>query len=282
MNEHPAKNTLQPSIGALLLDAGKINPGDAEKIIKIQKQKNLKFGEAAKMMGLIEEQDIQKALSSQFDFPFLSADENFFSRDLIAAYQPFSSQVEALRAIRGQLMLRWLADHKILSLTSPLRGEGRSYIAANLAIVFSQLGEKTLLIDADLRQPRQQTLFKLSSDLGLSDILAGRADQSVIARIPAFRDLSILPAGTIPPNPVELLSRGFKTLIETLKDQFEVILVDTPSATQAIDSQVIGKCCCGNLLIARQHKTPLNDLKRLSHSLQDTGGYVVGVVINQF
>lgn len=271
------------SMGALFLDAGKISASDAESIIALQKQKGLRFGEAAKALGLINDDDIQKALSQQFNFPFLVTSEHDFSQELVAAYQPFNAQVEALRALRGQLMLRWFLDvHKTLALVSFNHGEGRSNMAANLAIVFSQLGERTLLIDADLRQPRQHALFKLHDTYGLSDVLAGRADLTGVTRIPGFRDLSVLPAGTIPPNPVELISRGLKTCLQQLRSQFDVILIDTPPAAQGIDAQIIASHCGGALLMARQHKTRLNDLQMLKEALQDTGSQCVGAVLTDF
>jgi chain length determinant protein tyrosine kinase EpsG len=271
------------SMGALLLDAGKISASDAERIIVLQKQKGMRFGDAAKSLGLINDDDIQIALSQQFDFPFLGASEENFSRELIAAYQPFSSQVEALRTVRGQLMLRWFVDaHKALAVVSPNRGEGRSYMAANLAIVFSQLGERTLLIDADLRQPRQHAFFKLQAGYGLSDVLAGRADLKVVTRIPGFRDLSIMPAGTVPPNPAELISRGLKNCLQQLHTQYDVILIDTPSAEQGSDSQTIASICGGALLVARQNKTRLNDLQLLKEDLYDAGSQCLGAVLTEF
>lgn len=272
------------SLGALLLAAGKISANDAERIMALQKQKGMRFGDAAKALGLITEDDIQRALSNQFNFPFLATYEESFSKELIAAYQPFSAQVEALRAVRGQLMLRWFMDvHKTFALVSPGHGEGRSYMAANLAIVFSQLGERTLLIDADLRQPRQHTLFKLESGYGLSDVLAGRADlNDVVTRIPVFRDLSILPAGTLSPNPVELISRGFRGCLQQLQTQFDVILIDTSPAEQSIDAQIIAPNCGGALLVARQHKTRLDDLQLLKEALQDTGSQCLGAVLTDF
>ncbi|MGZ5623280.1 MAG: chain length determinant protein tyrosine kinase EpsG [Methylobacter sp.] len=271
------------SMGALLLDAGKISVRDVERITQLQKQKGMLFGDAAKLLGLVNDDDIQKALSYQFDFPFLSAGEESFSHELVAAYQPMSLQVEALRAVRGQLMLRWFTNvHKTLTLISLSRGEGRSLMAANLAIVFSQLGERTLLIDADLRQPRQHALFNLKSVYGLSDVLAGRADLTVITRIPAFRDLSILPAGTVPPNPVELISRGLKKCLQELQTQFDVILIDTPSAEQAVDAQIIASNCGGSLLVVRQHKTRMDDLQLLKEALHDTGSQCLGVVLTDF
>jgi protein-tyrosine kinase len=267
----------------ILLDTGKIRASDAERIITLQQQKDIGFGDAAKALGLITDDDIQKALSYQFDFPFLSASEESLSREVVAAYQPFSVEVETLRALRGQLMLRWPSGiHKTLVLASPSRGEGRSRMAANLAIVFSQLGERTLLIDADLRQPRQSELFKLQGDYGLSGVLAGHTDLTVVTQISGFPNLSILPAGTLPPNPTELISRGLKKCLKQLQAQFDIILIDTPSSEQAIDVQIIASTCSGVLLLARQHKTRLNDLELLKESLQNKGSQCLGVVLTNF
>lgn len=271
------------TIGSILLNSGKISSTDADHIITLQKQKGLRFGDAAKALGFINENDIQKALSYQFDFPFQEAADENFSRELYAAYQPFCAQAETLRSIRGQLMLRWFSDtRKFLAIASSSRSEGRSNLAANLAIVFSQLGKRTLLIDADLRRPRQCDLFKLESRYGLSDMLAGRADSSVLTQIPVFRDLSLLPAGTVPPNPTELISRGLKNCLQQLDTKFDIILMDTPSAELGIDAQIIATVCGGALLLARQHQTRLNDLQLLKTTLQDTGCECLGAVLTDF
>ncbi len=271
------------SIGSILLSTGKISSDDAERIIALQKQKGLRFGDAAKALGLIDENDIQKALSHQFDFPFQEANKSSFNKDLYAAYQPFSSQVEELRNIRGQLMLRWFSDtRKFLSIVSPNRGEGRSSLAANLAIVFSQLGGRTLLIDADLRQPRQHTLFNLNGGYGLSDMLAGRANSGVITGVPMFRDLSILPAGTVSPNPAELIGRGFKNCLGQLQAQFDTIIIDTPSVEQGMDAQIIASAGGGALVLARQHQTRLNDVQSLKATLEETGCLCLGAVLTDF
>ena len=278
-----AKSENTASIGALLLEAGKITYGDAERIIALQQHNNMRFGDAAKALGLINDEDIQQALSHQFDFPFLVASEAHFSQELIAAYQPFSKQVAALKVMREQLILHWFSDaHKTLALVSPNRCEGRSYIAANLAIVFSQLGERTLLIDADLRQPNQHTLFKLPGSYGLSDVLAGRADLTVVTQVPAFSNLSILPAGTVLPNPTEWISRRFKSCLQQLQKQFDVILIDTASADQGMDAQIISSLSGGALLVARKDKTQLKNLQLLKEALHDTGSLCLGAVLNDF
>ena len=112
-----------------------------------------------------------------------------YSEELVAAYQPFSQQVEALRALRSQLMMRWFNEtNKSLAVVTANAGEGGSYLASNLAVMFSQLGERTLLIDANMRNPRQHIIFNLKENRGLSDILAGRAglDLSLIHILPCF------------------------------------------------------------------------------------------------
>lgn len=271
------------SIGAMLLDAGKITPSDAEKIIHLQKEKGLRFGDAAKELGLIKESDIQHILSQQFDFPYLQRADDTLAKEVIAAYQPYSKQVEALRILRSQLMLRWFEEgKKILPIVSPMRGEGRSYLLANLAVVFSQLGERTLLIDADFKNPIQHQLFKLQQNQGLSDFLAGRLDTSLVARISALRDLSILPAGTIPPNPAELIGRGLKNALQKLHADYDVILIDTPAFDQDVSSRMIAEICGGALLIARKDKTRVSDMDMLSQILRESGVSCVGAVINDF
>jgi protein-tyrosine kinase len=276
-SEYPA------SIGAMLLAAGKISAEDVERIIAFQKQKGISFGQAAKTLGLITDDDIQSILSQQFDFPILTSSQDRFSTDLVAAYQPYNEQVEALRIVREQLMLRWFIEgHKYLAVVSPSRGEGRSYVAANLAIVFSQLGERTLLIDADLRQPRQHDLFKFQNSYGLSDLLAGRTDLSVITKIPVFHGLSVLPAGTIPPNPVELIRKGLKNCLQQLQTMFDVILIDTPSAEQGMDAQIIALSCGAALIVARQDKTRFQDLKSLREALYTSGSQYHCAVLTNF
>ncbi|WP_246247086.1 chain length determinant protein tyrosine kinase EpsG [Candidatus Methylobacter favarea] len=272
------------TIGGLLLDAGKITPADAERILRLQKDHGLLFGDAGKVLGLLTDEDIQQALSQQFDFPFLiNSDAKALDAELVSAYQPFSQQVETLRVIRSQLMLRWFSDNrKALTIVSYANGEGRSYFVANLAIVFSQLGERTLLIDADMRQPRQHLLFNIQDKQGLSDILAGRADSSVIANVPELRGLSVLPAGTIPPNPLELISRGIADWLEQFALEYDVILVDTPAGSQGSDAQLLTIKSGGALLLARQHQSRLADLEIMKNLLEGSGGACVGAVINAF
>lgn len=274
------------SIGAILIDTGRLTPESAERILKLQKEQDLRFGDAAIQLGLLSEADIQQALSRQYDYPYLMAGDDRVSEEVVAAFKPFSPVVEQLRALRSQLMLRWIdaeAGHNALSVISPGRGEGRSFTAANLAVVFSQLGERTLLIDADLRNPSQHRLFRLENRIGLSSVLAGRAElPGAIVRIPGLMDLSVLPVGAVPPNPQELLSRpNFNALLATVQGRYDIVVIDTPAGIETADSQAIAARARGALLVTRKDISSAPQVKNLVAKMQSIGVVVVGAVFNK-
>lgn len=272
------------SIGKILLDLGKITLEDAERVLRLQKSEGLRFGDAAQKLGLITEADIKQVLSVQFDYPYLQPFEGAFSKDLIAAYQPFSPQVEGLRALRSQLMLRWFNEgYKALAIISANAEDGGSNLAANLAVVFSQLGEQTLLVDANLRNPIQHKIFNLTEAKGLSDILVGRASLDVVTKVESFVDLTVLGAGTVPPNPQELLSRtSFAEFMNQAMAHYDVVIVDTAPASITSDAQSIAGRCSGALLVSRLNQTRLADLKNIRDQLVSAGVQIVGAVVNDF
>lgn len=272
--------------GAILMDAGRLGLEDAERVLRAQKEQGLRFGEAAVKLGLLRDEDIQFALSRQFDYAYLLPGDTRVSDELVAAYQPFSPQVEALRGLRSQLKLRWFTDersHRALAIAGIGRGEGRSYLAANLAVVFSQLGERTLLIDADMRQPRQHALFKLDNAWGLSSALAGREAAQAVKSVPGFTGLAVMTAGAAPPNPQELLSRpAFPALLEQASHDYDVILIDTPALASGADAQTVAVRAGGALVVARRDRTQLAELSALAVSLTESGAAVVGSVLNAY
>ncbi len=270
------------SIGHILLDMGKITPVEAERVLRLQKESGLRFGDAALQLGLITEADIQLVLAQQFDYPYLLPGQGNHPPGLVVAYQPFGAQVEVFRAVRSQLMLRWFTSgRKALTIVSYNPGDGVSLFIANLAVVFSQLGERTLLIDANLRYPHQHEIFNLKNKQGLSDVLAGRANISeVIARIDSFIDLSVLPAGTLPPNPLELLNRtSFDELNDHLADQFDIILYDSVAFTSGSDALAIAARTSGVLIVAQKNDTRLNDINTMNEQLKCSGAEVVGSIL---
>lgn len=283
-NIESATHHQEANIGRLLLDMGKISPKDAEQILRLQKEEGLRFGDAAQKLGLITAEDINQVLSLQFAYPYLLAGQGHFDSKLVAAYQPFTSEVEELRALRSQLLLRWFSDtEKVLAIVSANSGEGCSHLAANLAIVFSQLGENTLLIDANLREPCQNKIFNLTEKQGLSDILAGRAGIEVVTRIDVFNSLNILGAGTTPPNPQELLSRSsFANFISQVSSNYDVVIIDTPPALKNSDAQSVIAKCHGALLVSRLNHTLVSDMSDLCAQIKVTGASIVGAVLNEY
>lgn len=283
----PVQMPIDPgrSIGAILVDAGRLRLEDAEIIFRVQQERGVRFGEAARELKLLREEDIQFALSRQFEYPYLLAGESEVSPSVMAAYTPAGASIEELRMLRSQLKLRWFdseAERKALAVVSPERGEGRSWLAANLAVVFSQLGERTLLIDADLRAPSQHKLFGLEGRLGLSSVLVGRAGMETIQRVPALLDLSVLPAGAIPPNPHELLSRlSFSQLLSEVSSTFDVIIIDTPPAAQCADAQTVSVRASGALMVVRRNTSRASRVKAVADSLMQGGVMLVGSVVNE-
>ncbi|HEY8117846.1 MAG TPA: chain length determinant protein tyrosine kinase EpsG [Methylophilaceae bacterium] len=279
---YSAAERKKANIGELLVSMGKMSMDEVQRVLEWQQKSGSRFGEVAQKLGYVTETDVRHALAIQFDYAYLGSGQGDFSKELTAAYQPFSPQVEALRALRSQLNLHWFnRGHKLLAVVSANAGEGSSSLAANLAVVFSQLGERTLLVDANLREPAQQAIFNITQSRGLSDILIGRADLGVIAKIEELSGLHVLPAGTAPPNPQELLSRkSFNELIVRFREQYDVVIVDTPPASMNSDAQTVASRCGGALLVSRMHETRLSDLINVRDQLIVSDVQIVAAIVN--
>ena len=150
--------------------------------------------------------------------------------------------------------------------------------------IFTQLGERTLLVDANLRCPQQHEIFNLKNKRGLSDVLAGRANIfEVISRIDSFIDLSVLPAGTLPPNPLELLNRSsFDELNNQLAKQFDVILYDTLAFSSGVDALTVTSRIGGTLVIVHENDTRINDINVMNEQIKRSGAEVIGSVLIDF
>ena len=273
-------------IGAILIDDGKLSSADAEQVLRRQRELGWRFGEAAIELNLITDADLKQALAKQYEFPYLVSGPEGVSRELIAAWDPFHPVAEELRAVRTQLLIRWFnpgAGRRTLAITSPCAREGRSFIAANLAVVFSQLGHRTLLVDADFRAPRQQAIFNISDRFGLSSALSGRSDLSAAAPVAGLTGLAVMPAGPLPPNPLELLSRGsYAALLAKAQAEYDVILIDTPPVTEYSDATAITFRAGDALLISRKDATRLADTERAMRDLSDASARVIGSLMNAY
>lgn len=271
-------------LGNVLVADGKISARDIDPILAIQRARGIRFGEAALQLRLITRDDLRDAIARQYGLLHLLPGSGNISRELVAASEPFHPRAEELRALRTQLLIRWAnagVRHRMLAIVSPGAGEGRSYVAANLAVVFSQLGQRTILIDADLRKPRQHRIFDVPDRVGLSAVLSGRADHSAVVPLPQFGTLSLLPAGACPPNPQELLLRPvLTTLLDELRNEFDVVLFDTPPASLYADAQSLAFRAGSAIVLARKDHTSIAATASTIRVLSDTGTSVVGTVFN--
>lgn len=273
-------------LGDLLVQLGKLKQLDVARILITQDEKNIAFGEAAKRLGLVSELDIQQALAQQFDYPYLHKSNELtagkkLSQALFAAYAPFSEKGEILRDLRSQLLMRWFdKGNRTLAITSVDTADKSSELAANLAIIFSQLGKKTLLIDANLRQPKQHQLFNLDNKLGLSNKLINRATTDSIAQIAEFSNLSVLTAGSLAPNPTELLERAnFTALLEELCATYEVVIVDTAPFSVGSDAITVAMRAKGMLPTVTKDASRLEDIQLFIRQSKIAGIETIGFVL---
>lgn len=271
-------------IGDALISHAKLKHEDVERIIDLQKSKNILFGDAAIKLGLIKESDLNKVLSQQFDYSYSDAESHQLNEVLIAAHTPFSEEVEKLRSLRGQLLMRWFDQgNKTLAVTSAGVEDGASQVAANLAIVFSQLNKKTLLIDANLRESVQHKLFNVETKLGLSNILANKQGSYQLTRPQSLPNLSILTAGTKVPNPQELLSRiDFAELLSDLEINYDIILLDTSPLNLASDALTVVSKAKAAIIVARKDYTLATEIQHLNQQLNLTGAQIIGSILQEF
>jgi chain length determinant protein tyrosine kinase EpsG len=276
---------IDPSIGSILRGARRLTDEQIQQILSHQRGSGLRFGEAAVALKLVTHDDVVWALSQQFRYPYAPSGA-IRNPEVIVAVSPFSDESEVFRDLRSQLLLGALdpVDTKrALAVLSPNVGDGKTYVAANLAAAFSQLAGRTLLIDADMRTPRLQDVFEIGPGLaGLSSILSGRADADVIRPVVGLPNLFVLPAGAVPPNPLELVQHpAFGALMREMMNKFDYVIVDTPAATHGADSRVIAAKCGAALVVGRRGWSRMDSLERLSASLSKITDRLAGIVLNE-
>lgn len=271
-------------IGELLTQSARLTEHDVKRVLAYQRKRGLRFGEAARSLGLVTAEDIQHALSRQFSYPYIRRGESGMHPMLVSAYQPFGAAAEAFRMLRSQLMLRWFdKGRKVLAVGAPRTGTGASTVAANLAISFAQLGERTLLLDANFRNPAQHQLFGMSAETGLADVLLGRSsvDKSIVS-IAQLNGLAVLCAGPVPPNPHELLSsRAMQYLLELAREIYDIVIIDAPPVLEYADTQMIAARAGGYVLVTRRHRTRMADVAAVQERLEPSGAMLLGAIVNE-
>lgn len=272
------------ALGEIFRETRKLDANQIEAILAHQRTHGVLFGEAAVALKLVDDRDVLWALSRQFHYPYALEGRKQFNPELITATTPFSNVSETFRSIRSQLIRRFEQDgeRRALAVVSADAGDGKTFVAANLAIAFSQLGRRTLLIDADMRSPRLHKVFGIDNARGLSSILAGRLSARVLTPVTDLPSLFVLPVGIAPPNPLELLeSPAFGLLIRELLGKFDHVIIDSPSAITGADAGVIAARSGAFVSVARQGRTRMDSMHELVHSLRDTATHSVGFILNE-
>jgi protein-tyrosine kinase len=207
------------------------------------------------------------------------------SKELLLAHTQDHPHCERLRALRTELSLLLSTGGRqasVVAILSPGPSEGRSQLAAELAIAFAQQGRRTLLVEADLRRPRQHLLFGAGHAPGIAQCLTiGKQPQFL--RVESLPQLSLLTSGPVPPNPLELLSDGrFERLLSDWRRIFEILIIDTPAVTQFADGLAIASFAEQVLLLSRANITRHKDMNDTLRRLVSTNARILGAVINKF
>ena len=202
--------------------------------------------------------------------------------ELIVQREPHCIQSEAFRSIRTTLLLSLEGPaKKALIFSSPLSKDGKSAVISNLGVALSQAHKKVVIVDSDLRKPKQQEIFNIDYTWGLTHFLSSIVDASEIIRPTSFSNLFLVPSGVTPTDPLEIMfSDKMRAFVSFLKQQFDYVLFDSPPILAVSDALVLGKQVDGLILVVRAGQTPISALKQARNKIEGHNINCLGVIIN--
>ncbi|EFM11931.1 capsular exopolysaccharide family [Paenibacillus curdlanolyticus YK9] len=202
--------------------------------------------------------------------------------NLITISNPKSPISEAYRTLRTNIQFSSVDEPiKVIMIASAQAGEGKTTTVTNLAITYAMEGKRVLLIDADLRKPSLHRMFDLSNRIGLTNLLAGQFHLSEVEQATLVDNLTVIPSGPVPPNPSELLgSQKMKQLLAELKNQYDMILIDTPPNLAVPDGMIISANCDGVVLVVQAGKVKRDMVRKAKTNLDHVNARILGVVLN--
>ncbi len=241
--------------------------------------------EAAGEDGSLVERALRRSVSDRRNLVVWEGEPVEPSAALAYAHDAGSLRSEKLRGLRTELLMR-LGSRQgaaTFAILGSHPGEGRSQLCAELALAFAQLAGRTLLVDANMRNPRLDKLFLgASSDVGLSEVLLGKTRTLPLHRV-VGQNLALLTAGTPPPSPVDLLSGAqFKRLVMDWSRTYDYVLIDTPPVALYSDGIVIANAARNVVLVARRNQTSYAEVTELQRRLDATQTQIIGAVLNDF
>ena len=205
------------------------------------------------------------------------------STNLISYQKSKSPIVEAYKTLRTNIQFSFPDGKlKVLLITSSSPAEGKSTTAANLAITMAESGMRVLLLDSDLRKSAQHRAFGVPNTKGLTNVLVENADYKQLVQNPGIKGLDILTSGPKPPNPSELLgSEKMKDFVETLKEDYDLIILDTPPVLPVTDAAVLSPLADGVVLVAAHGRATYDALYQAKLSLEKVNAKILGVLLNR-
>jgi Mrp family chromosome partitioning ATPase len=234
-------------------------------------------------LGLISDKELKHLVTAQFEYPPLRQGTGGYSPELTAAFNPYSAKGRSLRYLAARILLEAYSKEGLcFSVAGAHPGAGATYIAANLGVVFSELGLRTLIIDANLKRPRLHTVFNWPQDGGLATMIAGNASpSSYVAPLGQFRDLSFLPAGRRAARMSSRLGNGvLANTLAALRQAYDVVICDSPSAANGYDGCELVAGMCGNAVaVFRKHRTGIGRARSLLSTLDAVGTKQIGSVL---
>lgn len=201
---------------------------------------------------------------------------------IISIINPKSAEAEAYRTLRTNLQFSSVDEElKTILVTSSNASEGKTTTVCNLAVSFAQIGKKVLILEGDLRRPRLHKYLNLSNQTGISNVLAQQVTAKSVIQTTVL-DIDVLTCGPIPPNPAELLnSQRMKQLIENLKTQYDIILVDAPPVGVVTDAAILSTLVDGTLMVVASHQTDSDLALRAMKLLQNVEARILGTVLTK-
>ena len=208
--------------------------------------------------------------------------KNQHPHDLLAHKNPTDIAIESLRNLRTSLHFAMLeAENNVMMISGPSPNVGKSFVSGNLAAVVAQAGQRVLLIDMDLRKGYMHKMFGMQPDNGVSDVLGKRISVQEAIKPTRVGELFVMPRGVIPPNPSELLmSQQLTDLLNEVKEQFDLVIVDTPPIMAVTDAAIVGRQCGVTMIVARFGLNPIKELEVTKQRFEQNGITVKGVVLN--
>jgi capsular exopolysaccharide synthesis family protein len=204
-------------------------------------------------------------------------------RNLVTYTNPDSIISEHFRTIRTNInFLSEKRKSKIFLLTSPRKGEGKSTTTANLAVTMAQQKERVLVIDANLREPRLHSIFKIENNIGLTNVLTNKAIFEDAVYKTEIGELEILTSGSTSFNPAELLGNNMmKDLLNKISDCYDIVLIDSPSVLKSTETRVLANQCDGVVLVLSKGVTPLEEVEEAKKVIEFAHARLVGAILNE-